>query len=68
MTSTATAAATAVFFALQFFLRCSFFALQFFLRRSFFCVAVFFALLFFVATASHSQRYQVRSRVGRDAK
>ena len=37
----------AVFFALQFFLRCSFFcaavffAPQFFLRRSFFCAAVF---------------------------
>ena len=38
MTTTATAApATAVFFALQFFLRCSFF-----------CAAVFFALLRFL--------------------
>ena len=64
MTSTATAAAAT---AIAFF-DAVFVALQFVLRCSFFCAAVFFALLFFVATASHSQRYQVLSRVGRDAK
>ena len=70
-TAAPAATATAVFFALQFFLRCSFF-----------CVAVFFALQFFLRcfgfssfvkiklfsgsadTQSHLERYQVLSRVG----
>ena len=41
-------ACLAVFFVLQFFLRCSFFCIAVFFALQFFCVAVFFALQFFL--------------------